>query len=315
MELETGDRIPLLGKDTPAGISTVILIWRMATKVIEHFYPFWTEAAVHSGKSSPSSPQSTLYELLVKMGSGHSTSSRILVLGIDGAGKTSFLNKYENPGGAEVDVQPTDGFIVKDVKVKGVKLNVWDVAGKEATRSLWKHYYEQGHTDAIIWVVDAADSEERLEESRNALQGALLDPHLQGMYFKRDSLQALEASLAKASATLSKASLGFQTTDLPKLSTHPVFTTTRMHYRHTFIALGSLVGPISPHHDSSSFATRLMVSADLLRASPTLLGDDWTPFSLRRTTGLPHIARETHKRAKTRLANSSGYLKVPRDIF
>jgi small GTP-binding protein len=116
------------------------------------------------------------------MGGGHSTaSSRILVLGIDGAGKTSFLNKYENQGGAEIDVQPTDGFIVKDVKVKGVKLNVWDVAGKEATRSLWKHYYEQGHTDAIIWVVDSADSDERLEESRNALQGALLDPHLQGV--------------------------------------------------------------------------------------------------------------------------------------
>lgn len=118
------------------------------------------------------------------MGSGHSnTSNRILVLGIDGAGKTSFLNKYENPGGAEIDVQPTDGFIVKDVKVKGVKLNVWDVAGKEATRSLWKHYYEQGHTDAIIWVVDSADSDERLEESRSALQGALLDPHLQGTPF------------------------------------------------------------------------------------------------------------------------------------
>lgn len=118
------------------------------------------------------------------MGSGQSnTSNRILVLGIDGAGKTSFLNKYENPGGAEIDVQPTDGFIVKDVKVKGVKLNVWDVAGKEATRSLWKHYYEQGHTDAIIWVVDSADSDERLEESRSALQGALLDPHLQGTSF------------------------------------------------------------------------------------------------------------------------------------
>lgn len=117
------------------------------------------------------------------MGSGHSTSSRILVLGIDGAGKTSCLNKYENPGAADIEVQPSDGFVVKDVKVKGVKLNVWDVAGKEATRSLWKHYYAQGHTDAIIWVVDAADSEERLEESRNALTGALLDPNLHGTSF------------------------------------------------------------------------------------------------------------------------------------
>jgi len=145
------------------------------------------------------------------MGGSHSTSSsRILVLGIDGAGKTSFLNKYENPGGAEVDVQPTDGFIVKDVKVKGVKLNVWDVAGKEATRSLWKHYYEQGHTDAIIWVVDSADSDERLEESRNALQGALLDPHLQGMYLFIESSTpskiAIEAQYSLYTPSISNSS-------------------------------------------------------------------------------------------------------------
>ena len=137
-----------------------------------------------AGEKLRFSGQSSAHCSTNNMGGSQSIASRILLLGIDGAGKTSFLNKYENPGEAQEQVQPTDGFIVKDVKVKGVKLNVWDVAGKEATRSLWKHYYEQGHTDAIIWVVDSADSQERLEESRTALQGALLDPHLQGtLYF------------------------------------------------------------------------------------------------------------------------------------
>lgn len=119
------------------------------------------------------------------MGSGSSIPSRILVLGIDSAGKTSFLNKFENPT-VEVPVEPTEAYVIKDIKVKGIKFNVWDVAGKESTRSLWKHYYAEGKTDAIIWVVDSSCDQEKLEESFSCLQSAIMDPQLAGMYF--DSL-------------------------------------------------------------------------------------------------------------------------------
>lgn len=106
--------------------------------------------------------------------------SRILVLGIDGSGKTRFLNKYEHPN-QDIKTDPTEAYVVRDLKVKGVKFNVWDVSGKESTRSLWKHYYSEGGTDAVIWVVDASSNDKKLEESKNCLNGAMMDPSLAGM--------------------------------------------------------------------------------------------------------------------------------------
>eukprot|EP01122_Echinamoeba_exundans_P015070 TRINITY_DN7004_c1_g1_i1.p1 TRINITY_DN7004_c1_g1~~TRINITY_DN7004_c1_g1_i1.p1 ORF type:complete len:180 (+),score=67.67 TRINITY_DN7004_c1_g1_i1:62-601(+) len=111
---------------------------------------------------------------------GNVIHSRILVLGIDGSGKTTFLNKFEKPD-EDVPTQPTDAYVVRDVKVKGVKLNVWDVAGKDSTRSLWKHYYGEGSTNAIIWVIDSTVSDERLEENKLWLSQALMAPNLSGV--------------------------------------------------------------------------------------------------------------------------------------
>lgn len=107
--------------------------------------------------------------------------SRILVLGIDGAGKTTFIQKVENPDKTPA-TSPTEAYQVHDIKIKGVKFNVWDVAGKESTRSLWKHYFQEGGTDAIIWVVDSASSEEKLAESKQCLASAMMDPALSGNY-------------------------------------------------------------------------------------------------------------------------------------
>jgi len=110
---------------------------------------------------------------------GANIHGRILVLGTDGAGKTTFLNRYEHPQ-EDIPVKPTVAYKVRVFKVKGVTLNVWDVSGKESTRSLWKHYYKEGRTDAIIWVVDSSASEESIEESRDCLEGAMMDPALSG---------------------------------------------------------------------------------------------------------------------------------------
>jgi len=99
---------------------------------------------------------------------------RVLVLGIDGAGKTSFVNKIEDPD-SSTPTTPTDAYKVRDIKFKGVKFNVWDVSGKKSTRSLWKHYYREGGTDAIIYVVDSSDRE-RIKEAKQCLSSAMMDP-------------------------------------------------------------------------------------------------------------------------------------------
>ncbi len=54
--------------------------------------------------------------------------ARILVLGLDNAGKTTILKKL-----ADEDIthtMPTQGFNIKSVQHEGFKLNVWDIGGE-----------------------------------------------------------------------------------------------------------------------------------------------------------------------------------------
>ena len=54
--------------------------------------------------------------------------ARILVLGLDNAGKTTALKKL-----ADEDIthtMPTQGFNIKSVVHEGFKLNVWDIGGE-----------------------------------------------------------------------------------------------------------------------------------------------------------------------------------------
>ena len=54
--------------------------------------------------------------------------ARILVLGLDNAGKTTILKTL-----SEEDIQhimPTQGFNIKSLSRDGFKLNVWDIGGE-----------------------------------------------------------------------------------------------------------------------------------------------------------------------------------------
>jgi len=80
--------------------------------------------------------------------------SRILMVGLDGAGKTTILYKLKI--GEIVTTIPTIGFNVENVEYKNLKFAVWDVGGQQSIRQLWKHYYS--NTDAIIFVIDSNDT-------------------------------------------------------------------------------------------------------------------------------------------------------------
>jgi ADP-ribosylation factor-like protein 3 len=98
---------------------------------------------------------------------------RILILGLDNAGKTSILRKLsdEDP----MQTQATQGFNIKSVDCEGFKLNMWDIGGQKAIRAYWPHYYDD--VDCLIYVVDAADRR-RLEETGLELQTLLADEKL-----------------------------------------------------------------------------------------------------------------------------------------
>eukprot|EP00761_Pharyngomonas_kirbyi_P012723 gb/GECH01012750.1/.p1 GENE.gb/GECH01012750.1/~~gb/GECH01012750.1/.p1 ORF type:complete len:187 (+),score=33.69 gb/GECH01012750.1/:1-561(+) len=98
------------------------------------------------------------------------TDARILMVGLDAAGKTTML--YNMHLGEVVTTIPTIGFNVETVHYKNIKFNMWDVGGQHRIRQLWRHYFRG--TQAVIWVVDAADRE-RLAESRDELMNVLND--------------------------------------------------------------------------------------------------------------------------------------------
>ncbi len=64
---------------------------------------------------------------------------RLLMLGLDAAGKTTIL--YKLTLRQDVTTIPTVGFNVETVTYKNVKFNVWDVGGQDKIRPLWRHYF------------------------------------------------------------------------------------------------------------------------------------------------------------------------------
>ena len=81
--------------------------------------------------------------------------ARILMVGLDAAGKTTILFKLKL--NEHVTTVPTIGFNVETVEYKNIKFSVWDVGGQDKLRPLWKHYYED--CNAIIFVIDSNDTE------------------------------------------------------------------------------------------------------------------------------------------------------------
>ena len=64
---------------------------------------------------------------------------RILMVGLDAAGKTTILYKLKL--GEVVTTIPTIGFNVETVDYKNISFTVWDVGGQDKIRPLWRHYY------------------------------------------------------------------------------------------------------------------------------------------------------------------------------
>ncbi|KAK2709892.1 ADP-ribosylation factor-like protein 2 [Artemia franciscana] len=100
---------------------------------------------------------------------------RILMLGLDNAGKTTILKKFS---GEDIStISPTLGFNIKSFEHKGYSLNIWDVGGQKSLRSYWRNYFES--TDGLIWVVDSADRL-RLQDCNKELHSLLLEERLAG---------------------------------------------------------------------------------------------------------------------------------------
>jgi ADP-ribosylation factor protein 1 len=122
------------------------------------------------------------------------TEQRILMVGLDAAGKTTILYKLKL--GEVVTTIPTIGFNVESVEYKNISFTVWDVGGQDKIRPLWRHYYQ--NTNGIIFVVDSNDRE-RIDDAQSELERMLSEDELRDAALlvfanKQDLPKALPAS-------------------------------------------------------------------------------------------------------------------------
>ncbi|CDS35821.1 ADP-ribosylation factor 4 [Echinococcus granulosus] len=98
---------------------------------------------------------------------------RILMVGLDAAGKTTILYKLKL--GEVVTTIPTIGFNVESVEYRNLNFTVWDVGGQDKIRPLWRHYFQ--NTQGLIFVVDSNDRD-RIGEAAEELQKMLSEEDL-----------------------------------------------------------------------------------------------------------------------------------------
>lgn len=106
--------------------------------------------------------------------------ARVLLLGLDSAGKSTTLYKlkYDQP----FSTVPTIGFNVEMIDTKKnrrkLALTVWDIGGQKTMRPHWKKFYQD--TAGLIFVVDCSDRE-RLNEARQEFERILKSEQLRGL--------------------------------------------------------------------------------------------------------------------------------------
>jgi ADP-ribosylation factor protein 1 len=118
---------------------------------------------------------SKLYELISEWNTG--PPARILLLGLDAAGKTTILYKVKLD--ENIVTIPTIGFNVETVTpCRGVSFTVWDVGGQYKIRPLWRYYFQ--NTQGLLFVVDSSDRE-RLAEAAEELLSIARDDSMRGV--------------------------------------------------------------------------------------------------------------------------------------
>ncbi|CAJ1059172.1 ADP-ribosylation factor-like protein 9 [Xyrichtys novacula] len=119
-------------------------------EVIEEAVEEAEETAVVSAAAStvaaaaPKAPESKLVE---------SAGTQVLVLGLDGAGKTSLLHCLAT-GSLEQDMEPTEGFNAVSINREDLHIEFLEIGGKAELRPYWQRYMPKALM--LVFVVDSS---------------------------------------------------------------------------------------------------------------------------------------------------------------
>jgi len=103
---------------------------------------------------------------------------RIIMLGLDGAGKTTMLYKLKL--NEVVTTIPTIGFNIEMVDYKKTHFTVWDVSERNGIKSLWKVYFQD--TQGVIFMIDS-DDQARFQYSLDELRKLVNNDQLEKAVF------------------------------------------------------------------------------------------------------------------------------------
>ena len=114
-------------------------------QVIWLYLAFWYNSShslpfIWQAKSTLVIYKMGLLAILRKLKSSPERELRILLLGLDNAGKTTLLKQLASEDVSHIT--PTQGFNIKSVQSEGFKLNVWDIGGQRKIRPYWRNYFE-----------------------------------------------------------------------------------------------------------------------------------------------------------------------------
>ncbi|KAJ5777411.1 ADP-ribosylation factor family-domain-containing protein [Penicillium odoratum] len=112
----------------------------------------------------------TISRLLDNMGNEKET--RIIIVGLEGAGKTTILQQLKSD--AITTTFPIPGFSVKKIEHKNITFTAWNMDVRKEIRSLGRNYFH--NTEGIIFVVDSNDP--RIYEARVELEFLLQEDEL-----------------------------------------------------------------------------------------------------------------------------------------
>ncbi|XP_072204466.1 ADP-ribosylation factor-like protein 10 [Excalfactoria chinensis] len=96
---------------------------------------------------------------------------QVLVLGLDGAGKSSVLH-YVCSQKARTHIPPTLGFNSVQLRVEGLEMDLLEVGGSYNLRAYWPLYLSDAHV--LVFVVDSVDRS-RLLTARQELHALLAE--------------------------------------------------------------------------------------------------------------------------------------------
>ncbi|KAF8609077.1 P-loop containing nucleoside triphosphate hydrolase protein [Ceratobasidium sp. AG-I] len=104
----------------------------------------------------------------------------VLILGLDNAGKTTFLEKTKTlynhvPGLPPDKIGPTVGQNMGKITLPSATMQFFDLGGQRDIRTIWSKYYDDCH--AVIYMIDAADRD-RLWDGWEVFETVLAHPQI-----------------------------------------------------------------------------------------------------------------------------------------